>query len=276
MARARRSVGEGATSKAQTIAHIKALLAQATEESLPSIERSLASDTRKGVQDAITATRKRLAREAAERERLAGLYSFQRDIAEKKGAVVYVGLDEVGRGSVAGPLAVGGVILPDEPMIPFLNDSKQLTPEKREEVAAVIKQVALGWTVQYIGADAIDAAGMTACLVVAFRKAVAALEEQGFAIDLILLDGNPLRFDKRECNVIKGDAKCASISAASILAKVERDALMVELSKEYPQYEWDQCKGYASPAHIQAIKDYGLSPYHRESFCHSFLQQTLF
>ena len=276
MARAARGVGESATNHAMSIAEIKELLAVANASTLPSLERSLKSDTRKGVISALASARKRVEKEEQEHRRLEGLYSFQSALAHERGAQLFVGLDEVGRGSVAGPLAVGGVILPQSPMIEGLNDSKQLSPERREEIAARIKEVALAWTVQYIEPDVIDAAGMTACLVMAFRNAVKAIEDQGYALDMILLDGNPLRFDKREVNVVKGDAKCASISAASIVAKVERDALMTRLSAEYPQYGWDQCKGYASAAHIEAIKEFGLSPLHRATFCESFMQQTLF
>ena len=276
MARAIRGVGESATNHAQTVEEIRAKLACANASTLPSLERSLASDTRKGVISALNAARKRIAKETAEQSRLEGLYTFQKDFANQAGASVVVGLDEVGRGSVAGPLAVGAVVLPEEPRIALLNDSKQLSPEQREEIAKEIKEVALAWTVQYIEPSYIDAHGMTASLIAAFRKAVKAIEDQGFAVDLILLDGNPLHFDKRERNIVKGDAKCASIAAASVVAKVERDALMVELSSQYPEYGWDQCKGYASASHIEAIKKRGLTPLHRASFCQSFMQETLF
>lgn len=276
MARAIRGVGESATNHAQTVEEIRAKLACANASTLPSLERSLASDTRKGVISALNASRKRIAKETAEQARLEGLYTFQKDFANQAGASVVVGLDEVGRGSVAGPLAVGAVVLPEEPRIALLNDSKQLSPEQREEIAKQIKEVALAWTVQYIEPSYIDAHGMTASLIAAFRKAVKAIEDQGFAVDLILLDGNPLHFDKRERNIVKGDAKCASIAAASVVAKVERDTLMVELSSQYPEYGWDQCKGYASASHIEAIKERGLTPLHRASFCQSFMQETLF
>ena len=276
MARAIRGVGESATNHAQTVEEIRAKLACANASTLPSLERSLASDTRKGVISALNASRKRIAKETAEQARLEGLYTFQKDFANQAGASVVVGLDEVGRGSVAGPLAVGAVVLPEEPRIALLNDSKQLSPEQREEIAKQIKEVALAWTVQYIEPSYIVAHGMTASLIAAFRKAVKAIEDQGFAVDLILLDGNPLHFDKRERNIVKGDAKCASIAAASVVAKVERDTLMVELSSQYPEYGWDQCKGYASASHIEAIKERGLTPLHRASFCQSFMQETLF
>lgn len=276
MARAVRHVGQSATNHAQTVEEIRHMLAHANASTLPSLERSLKSDTRKGVISALSQARKRVEKEAAEQQRLSGLYQFQRALASDRNAQLVVGLDEVGRGSVAGPLAVGAVVLPDEPMIPLLNDSKQLDSAQREKIAARIKEIACAWTVQYVSPQEIDAQGMTASLMCAFSKAVKAIEELGVTPDLVLLDGNPLHFDKRECNIVKGDAKCASIAAASIVAKVERDNLMISLSQQYPQYGWDQCKGYASAAHIEAIKRYGLSPLHRKSFCGSFLQESLF
>lgn len=276
MARAIRGVGQSATNHSQTVAEIRAVLACANASTFPSLERSLKSDTRKGVVSALSATRHRLEKEQAEQKRLDRLYAFQSELVAFHNAHVAVGLDEVGRGSVAGPLAVGAVILPDEPHIAGLNDSKQLDPSAREAIAARIKETALAWTVQYVQPADIDAQGMTASLIRAFSQAVAAIEEQGFAPDLILLDGNPLHFDAREYNIVKGDAKCASIAAASIVAKVERDSLMVRLSEQYPRYGWDQCKGYASAAHIKAIQDFGLTPLHRKTFCSSFLQETLF
>ena len=276
MPRAIRGIGESATNHAQSVDEIRTMLSHANASTFPSLERSLKADTRKGVIAALNSTRKRIQKQQAEQKRLDGLYVFQQQLAKDHDASVLLGLDEVGRGSVAGPLAVGAVILPDEPRIPLLNDSKQLDASQREAVARRIKEVALAWTVQYVQPHEIDAQGMTASLIKAFSKAVAAIESRGFSIDLLLLDGNPLHFDARECSVVKGDAKCASIAAASVIAKVERDALMTSLSKEYPQYGFDQCKGYASAAHIEAIKAYGLSPLHRASFCHSFLQETLF
>ena len=95
-------------------------------------------------------------------------------------------------------------------------------------------------------------------------------------MDLILLDGNPLRLDEREVNVVKGDAQCASIAAASIVAKVERDALMRSYAQRYPEYGFESNKGYASAQHIEAIREHGLSPIHRASFCTAFAQQSLF
>lgn len=117
---------------------------------------------------------------------------------------------------------------------------------------------------------------MTACLKNAFSNIIKQIEDEGVRIDVVLLDGNPLSVDRREVNVIKGDMKCASISAASIVAKVTRDTYMEKISDDFPQYNFAQNKGYGTAEHIDAIKKYGLSNIHRKSFCSSFMQTTLF
>ena len=259
-----------------TVAEIKEQLKNADERAFEVLERSLVADTRKGVRSAIEVARRRLEAQAAERERLCALYSFEADIARERGAHLIVGLDEVGRGPLAGPLAVGAVVLRGGAPIEGLNDSKQVKPEDRRAIAEKVKSDALAWTVRYVDPADIDAQGMTASLKRAFREAIADIEQQGASVDLVLLDGNPLRIDEREVNVIKGDGRCASIAAASIVAKVERDDLMVELDARYPGYGFASNKGYASPEHIEAIKALGLSPVHRESFCTAFTQRSLF
>ena len=259
-----------------TVADIKQRLHEADEREFAVLERSLVADARKGVRDAVERARARLAAEAAERQRLASLYAFERALAAERGYGVIVGLDEVGRGPLAGPLAVGAVVLPAEPFIEGLNDSKQVRPEARERIAVQVKAVAVAWTVEYVEASDIDACGMTASLALAFRRAIRRIEEVGVRPDVVLLDGNPMRLDEREVNVVKGDGKCASIAAASIVAKVERDALMCRYAEEYPEYGFDACKGYASAAHIEAIKRYGLTPIHRATFCTAFTQPALF
>ncbi len=260
---------------AMTVAEIRDRLRCADEKELAALERALAADTRKGVCSAIQVARKRIAAEKAERARIESLYTYERSFLQDNQSVV-VGLDEVGRGAVAGPLAVGAVVLPSEPFIEGLNDSKQLTPEQREKVAADVKRLALAWTVEYIPPADIDRDGMTLSLKRAFTSAIAAIEKKGIKPDIVLLDGNPLHIDEREVNVVKGDAKCASIAAASIVAKVTRDALMCDLSQEYPDYDFSGNKGYGSAQHIEAIKTLGVSAVHRKSFCRSFMQESLF
>ena len=258
---------------ARTLAEIKAALQAATREEYEQMARALAADERKGVKQALAVALRRLDAEDAERERLEGMYAFQAQLAE---GGVAVGLDEVGRGPVAGPLTVAAVVLPDEPRIEGLNDSKQISPENREAIAAQVKEIALAWSIQHIPPQDIDDHGMAASLRTAFARALQAVEAQGVHIDVVLLDGNAMRLDPRERNVVKGDAKCAAIAAASIIAKVERDALMCQYAETYPQYGFQNCKGYASAEHIAAIKEFGLTPVHRASFCHAWTQETLF
>ena len=259
-----------------TVAEIREMLQSADAEQLETLERTLAADTRKGVRQALEVARRRIDALVEESTRLEGLYAYQEKLAAERGGSVVVGLDEVGRGPIAGPLAVGAVVLPRSPKIEGLNDSKQVAPEKREIIAKEIREVARAYSVVYVQPEEIDRMGMTASLVFAFRNAIAAIEKQGVNVDVVLLDGNPLHLDEREINVVKGDAKCASIAAASIIAKVARDKLMVELADQYPEYHFEENKGYGSAAHIEAIKQYGLSPVHRKSFCKSFAQQSLF
>ena len=257
----------------QTAASIAKRIREADSNEFAVLERSFAADTRKTVRNALEHARKRLDAEKQEMERSLQMYRFQDELACGKAVL---GLDEVGRGPLAGPLAVAGVVLPDQPYIVGLNDSKQLSAQRREELSLEIREKALAWTIQYIEASDIDEMGMSASLRTAFSRAIAEIEAQGVCIDVILIDGIPLHLDKREINVIKGDGKCASIAAASIIAKVARDALMVEYDKRFPEYGFASNKGYGSSAHQQAIRNHGLSPIHRASFCTAFTQESLF
>ena len=265
-----------------TVADIVAKLRAADADEFAVLKRSLVADTRKGVRNAVAAAEKRLAAEAEEAARLEGLYALEREVAEGKcgrpgETLIILGLDEVGRGPLAGPLAVGGVVFAaDATRLEGLNDSKQVKPERREELAEAIKREALAWDIEYIQPEDIDAHGMTASLKTAFGRVIHAVESVSIMPDVILLDGNPLHMDAREVNLIKGDSQCASIAAASIIAKTARDALMVGYHDEYPVYDFASNKGYASPQHIAAIKEHGLSPIHRRSFCMGFTQETLF
>lgn len=257
----------------KTIAEIREELSSANKEEFEALKRALAADDRKGVHTLLSSAQKRIDAEAAEAARLDGMYAFQDEIAH--GGTV-VGLDEVGRGPVAGPLTVGAVVLSPQPRIANLNDSKQLSPSVRESVAAAVKETAVAWHIEHVSPADIDDNGMAWALKTAFSRALAAIEAQGIKPDVVLIDGNPLHIDPREVNVVKGDAKCASIAAASVIAKVERDALMEEMGKKYPGYAFEKSKGYASPEHIAAIKDHGLTPIHRATFCTSFIQESLF
>lgn len=258
---------------AQTLADIRRALQAADREEFEALSRALAADERKGVKQALSVARRRLEAEDAERARLAAMYEFQEHLAD---GGVAVGLDEVGRGPVAGPLTVAAVVLPQTPRIEGLNDSKQIKPDVRERIAEEVKSYALAWAIEHIDPASIDECGMARSLRTAFSKALAAVQAQGVSFECVLLDGNALGLDPRERNVVKGDAKCASIAAASIIAKVERDAMMRDYAKMYPEYGFEHNKGYASGDHIAAIEQFGLSPIHRATFCRAWTQQSLF
>ncbi len=187
------------------------------------------------------------------------------------GARVVVGLDEVGRGPLAGPLTVAAVVLPDEPQIAGLDDSKKLSPKRREELAAQIGQTARAIGLCHIEPARIDADGMASCLRAAFAGALA---QCGVEPDAVLVDGNPLHIHPNERNVVKGDGKVACIAAASIYAKVARDALMLELAERYPGYGFERNKGYGTAEHIEAIRARGPSPAHRMSFLGNILSRS--
>ena len=247
-------------------AQIAAELTSAPIDEIEGIAERYADDPRIQVQKARERALRRLQKELAERDRIAEMYRTMRELG---GAGTIVGVDEVGRGSVAGPLTVCAVCLPDEPIIPGLNDSKQLTPAKREAIAAQIAEVALAIGICHIPPEDIDRDGMARSL----RRAVAgAVADTGLAPDCVLMDGNPLGAVDHEVDVVHGDARVACIAAASIVAKVTRDEMMVELDSEYPEYHLAQSKGYASPEHIAAIRAHGLTPLHRVSFCGNFLE----
>ncbi|WP_066832130.1 ribonuclease HII [Collinsella ihumii] len=245
---------------------IAAELTSASIEEIPSLLDRYRDDPRSQVQKACERAARRREKVLAERQRVIDMYRTMRDLG---GEGVIMGVDEVGRGSVAGPLTVCAVCLPADPVIWGLNDSKQLSPAKRELLAARIAEVATAIGICHIPPAEIDELGMARCL----RRAVAgAVEDTGVTPDCVLMDGNPLGAVPNERDVVHGDATVACIAAASIVAKVTRDEMMVELDGEYPGYHLAQSKGYASPEHIAAIKEHGLSPIHRVSFCGNFLE----
>lgn len=176
------------------------------------------------------------------------------------------GLDEVGRGCFAGPVVVGAVIFPPDITLPEgIADSKLLKPEQRDKLSASIKNQALCWSVVEISVGDINKLGIGQATQKAFRKALKLLSKPA---DFILIDAFYIRhFNRKKQKAVKdGDKICASISAASIIAKVYRDKLMKRLHKKYPQYGFAKHKGYGTKQHQEAIKKYGLSRIHRKSF----------
>ncbi len=248
-----------------TAAQAARILRDAGFDGLPEAIARFEGDERRQVASAVSSARHRLEREQVERSRVDAMYELQLELGGK-GAVI--GVDEVGRGALAGPLTVCAVALPQEPRVWGINDSKKLTPATRERLAASIRSVATAIGIANVEPASIDALGMATALRFAMLHAI---EDAGIEPDAVLIDGNPVHAHPKETCVVHGDAKVAAIAAASIVAKVSRDALMVRLSADYPDYHLDECKGYGSPAHIAAIREHGLTPLHRQSFCGNFV-----
>lgn len=204
-----------------------------------------------------------------EEQRLKELKKEEQEL-RNRGFKTICGIDEAGRGPLAGPVVVASVIMPENSMIEGVNDSKKVSEKKREVLYDKILEEAISYGVAIIGQDEIDNIN----ILNATKKGVTlSLQELNVRPDLIIVDalthidtmGIPYE------SIIKGDAKCYSISAASIIAKVTRDRIMREWDKVYPEYGFEQHKGYGTAKHISAIKEYGLCPIHRKSFTKNFV-----
>ena len=184
--------------------------------------------------------------------------------AQKEGSRSVCGIDEAGRGPLAGPVAAAAVILPYGIEIEDLNDSKKLSEKKREALFSVITEKALSYCIAYATPAEIDEYNILNATMLAMRRA---LEGLSVPADFALIDGNCARgFEIPVRTVVGGDGKSPSIAAASILAKVSRDRLCAELDRQYPQYGFRQHKGYGTKAHIEALRQYGPCPAHRKTF----------
>lgn len=184
--------------------------------------------------------------------------------AKSKGYTAICGVDEAGRGPLAGPVCAAAVILPDDTIIEGVNDSKKLSEKKREALFDVIISSVRSYSIAYATVDEIENMNILNATMLAMKRAVEGLNVKA---DYAMIDGNRLpNLDIDSEFIIKGDAKSMSIAAASILAKVSRDRLLYEYAKEYPQYHFDKHKGYGTKAHVEALKKYGPCPYHRLSF----------
>ena len=186
-----------------------------------------------------------------------------------EGYAVICGADEAGRGPLAGPVAAGACILPDGLLIEGLNDSKKLTEKARERLYEVITASAVDWAVELVGPEVIDEINILEASQLAMRRAVMRLNPRP---SLALIDGNIARgFEIPAVPIVKGDSRSVSIAAASILAKVTRDRLCLELDRQYPVYGFARHKGYPTREHREAILKYGPSPCHRMSFLKKLL-----
>ena len=204
-----------------------------------------------------------------ELERLTKLKEIEKDLYNK-GFNNICGIDEAGRGPLAGPIVVAGVIMPKDSMIEGINDSKKVSEKKREKLYDLIIEEAISYSVAIIGQDVIDDINILNATKEGVTKVIDGLDVKPDLIIIDALDHINTRGIPYE-PIIKGDAKCYNIAAASILAKVTRDRIMREWDQVYPQYGFVQHKGYGTAKHIQAIKEYGLTPIHRRSFTKKFV-----
>ena len=253
----------------ESIAEIKEKIRDASLQGIPDILNVYAADTRDGVRKLIAAAQKKMDAFEKEKVRIYKMEEFERQ-NEEKGYIC--GIDEVGRGPLAGPVMAGAVILPPNCDILYLNDSKQLSEKKREELYDIIMEKAIAVGIGAATPARIDEINILQADYEAMAQAVGKLTVKP---DVLLIDAVhiPQLEAYEQISIIKGDAKSVSIAAASIVAKVTRDRLMKELDAQYPAYGFAQNKGYGSAEHIAALKKYGPCPLHRRSFIGHFVPQ---
>ena len=237
------------------------------EAELAAFVEEYQADTRKAVVTIVDRAKKKIAALDKEKQRMYQMFSFERQYAE----YAYIcGIDEVGRGPLAGPVVAGAVILPKDCSLLRLNDSKQLSEKKREELYERICAEAVSTGLGYVAPERIDEINILQATYEAMREAISKLTPQP---DLLLNDAVTIpKVAIRQVPIIKGDAKSASIAAASIIAKVTRDRLMVQYDEIYPEYGFAANKGYGAQVHIDALKKYGPTPIHRRSFIKNFIE----
>ena len=191
------------------------------------------------------------------------LWEIQREYA-RRGIKVIAGVDEAGRGPLAGPVCAAAVILPFELEIPGLDDSKKLTEKKREELFEVITDKALSYGIAFADQREIDDINILNATFLAMNRA---LEKLDIPFQLALVDGNNVRgLNYNSESIVKGDTRCAAVAAASVLAKVTRDRYMLQMAEKYPQYAFEKHKGYPTKLHYERLREFGPSEIHRLTF----------
>lgn len=232
---------------------------------LPLLIEKYKSDERKGIVNIINKALKKIENLEKEKNRIEQMKIYEHKYSEYS----YIcGIDEAGRGPLAGPVVAAAVILPRDCSILYVNDSKKLTEKKREELFDIIKDKAVSYGIGIVEHDRIDEINILEATYEAMRKAVAMLDPSP---QILLNDAVTIPFiDIKQVPIIKGDAKSISIASASILAKVTRDQIMREYDKQYPEYGFESNKGYGCASHIKALEAIGASPIHRKTFIKNF------
>ncbi len=248
------------------IGQVKEIFENTEVTKLPDVMEQFKGDSRQGVVKLIEKYGKIYNSYLAEVERTENMKIYERKYSDYK---YIAGIDEVGRGPLAGPVVTCAVILPKDFNVLYINDSKKLTEKKREELYDEIMKNAISVGIGIESPKVIDDINILQATYSAMRKAIDALEVKP---DLLLNDAVTIPgVDIKQVPIIKGDAKSISIAAASIVAKVTRDRMMVEFDKIYPEYDFAGNKGYGSASHIEALKIIGPTPIHRQSFIKNFV-----
>ena len=243
------------------ISQIKEILS-----SIHSIEdpmfQQLSLDMRKGVQTALKSCQKRIEKEQKRAEHFIEMQYYER-LAYKEGASFIAGVDEVGRGPLAGPVVAAAVILPKNIEDLGFDDSKKLSASKREEIYRLIQEKAIAIGIGIVDADIIDQVNIYQASRLAMQQAVSELKIQP---DYLLIDAMKIDVNTPQIGIFKGDAKSISIAAASIVAKQVRDQMMQEFDELYPGYDFSNNAGYGTPKHLEGLKSKGICPIHRKTF----------
>lgn len=251
-----------------TIRQIHEILEQAPVEELPPFLEKFGVDSRKGVQNLVKQFQKKYNNWVIEVRRLDKMLEYERMYSDRQ---TVCGIDEAGRGPLAGPVVAAAVILPKELKITYLNDSKQLSEPMREELYQEIMEKAVGASVGMVDAQRIDEINILQATYEAMRQAIQNLP---ILPDILLNDAVIIpNIAVQQRAIIKGDAKSLSIAAASVIAKVTRDHIMLDYDKKYPEYGFASHKGYGSKAHMEAIRTYGVCPIHRRTFLKSLAKE---
>ena len=245
----------------RTITEIRELLQE--EDLNEQLFIELQADSRKGVQQLLIARERRMQRQEAEQERLYTMHHYER-LWQQQGKELVCGVDEAGRGPLAGPVAVAAVILPPNCAITGINDSKKLSPLQRDRLYEEVRKQAVAISLVWVEPEEIDRYNIYQATVRGMERAVRQLQP---APQAVLADAVDLKRLDIPCQaLIHGDALSASIAAASIVAKVERDRLMAKLDEQYPGYSLSEHKGYGTAEHMAALRKLGPSPIHRKTF----------
>ncbi|MFB0681062.1 ribonuclease HII [Streptococcus pyogenes] len=240
---------------------------EAVTSLLDPLFQELATDTRSGVQKALKSRQKAIQAELAEEERLEAMLSYEKALY-KKGYQAIAGIDEVGRGPLAGPVVAACVILPKYCKIKGLNDSKKIPKAKHETIYQAVKEkaLAIGIGIGIIDNQLIDEVNIYEATKLAMLEAIKQLEGQLTQPDYLLIDAMTLDIAISQQSILKGDANSLSIAAASIVAKVTRDQMMANYDRIFPGYGFAKNAGYGTKEHLQGLKAYGITPIHRKSF----------